>query len=268
MTAELNLRPTDNEIAESVAAISANDYIGRFVLGGKDEEGTAVQINGITVRSTKNRMYQNEGDIIRVVATDKTPAEMAEDPDEAWIYYPAAMYEDQIYVVSNGAHTSHILDGIFEEKSIESALRSAPTVNGIDLSSYEGDSTNTSRIAGVIDGYKESPSPFGLAIVRKAADSDEKVYASWQAKLDDLPPGVGYLIHTYKHNAPSGQPIPPFDRSHPVLVPLVGGHDKIVEDMKSIIHPEHFIAMYARSIDLAVGGLKESIYSRQHPTVT
>jgi len=191
------------ELYENAGALSDNIYPGRIVLMGLSERGdVAIQAYAIMGRSTgsHSRIFVDEGlGSVRTTAPGKTPDEMAATKNAELIYYQAAKAGEGVYVISNGAQTVPVYESILQGNDLDVAVKSSPTVGGVDLSKYEPDDPNfTPRITGVIDLREEAATPFGLAVVTKEPASDEPVHTTYTASdIREVVPGVGFVVQTY-----------------------------------------------------------------------
>ncbi len=219
-----------------------------YAFGGRSED-------------SRNRMAVPEGDAIRLIAPRMTAEEMAKIPDAALIYYHAIVKADDLFGVSNGAHTQPTLDAMSQGFDFEHAVATNPTVKGmykgeeidIPLSSFEPDYPNfTPRILGVGDLRSRSASSVGLTVVRKDLITGEPVRTFFTGKLEDLEPGQGWAIQTYDVNDPDDtkRPIPSFDQE-PYGFSMKGSALDIAKRIREGIGERTFAAAVVRRIDIA-----------------
>ena len=199
---------------------------------------------------------------IRLVDPDKTPEEMAQVSDAALIYYNAMESAEGVFVVSNGAQTSPVLDALVDGASLEEAVTEAPTVPGmmdgkeidIDLSSFEPDKLNTDRITGVVDLRPNAVTPFGLAVVRKNLVTSEPVRSFYTAKIEDIRPGNSWAVQTYGVNDPDDleTPVPQFDQP-PYAIVMIGNTHEVAGLVREAIGERTYAASVIHSISIATG---------------
>lgn len=223
-----------------------------YILGGRSEP-------------SRERILRQEGNVIRAVAPGLTEEEMLASGGSLR-YYPALQAESGLYVVSNGAQTSHVVEAMLEGATLEEAVKAAPVVEGIidneeveiDLSSYEPDSLNTPRITGVIDTREQAVTQFGLAVVKKSYESDRPVYTFYETDLSDLTPGNGWGIQTYDVNDPDAEPgdprgeVHPF-AYHPYRLEFGGSPEEFAAHLRQQMGERTFAAAAVQVIDVQTG---------------
>lgn len=235
--------------------LAENEYPGRVIVMGLDQLGThALQTYALMGRSpdSRDRIFSEEQDGFRTTSPTKTEAEMAAAPNSKLIYYKAIRNGDGLHVVSNGAQTDPIFDALTDlQVDLEQASIAAPEVDGIKLSRYEPDDPNfTPRITGVVDLRASAPTSFGMTEVRKDIDSSVPVYNSYKhGTVQDVTPGVGYVIQTYNGN---GNPLPSFDRK-PYAIELGKGVEDTAKTIWGLLNKDNRVALVTQAIDLASG---------------
>ena len=238
------------DMAEGRKNLRANPYPGRIAIMGLSENGQAILAYALMGRrpSSRNRIFVQEGTSVRTTAPDKTSAEMATAENASLIYYRAVRSDKGVNVVSNGAQTDHVFESVLAKKSLDTAVRSAPIVEGQDLSRYEPDEPNyTPRIVGVVDRREGALSSFGLAVIRKNPSHFEPIYSVYTPSI--LRPGLGLGVQTYKGN---GDPLPSYDQD-PYPYPLgVDGPDTAVR-LWNDLNQENRVAVVVREIDYMTG---------------
>jgi IMP cyclohydrolase len=254
----LDPHPTDEEIERGRDSLAANEYPGRVIIQGWSEvAGLAIQAYALTGRSegSRDRIFVEDGDSVRTTSPTKTPEEMAQTDNAELIYYTAMRSRGGAFVVSNGAQTDYVLQSILSCNDLETAVRRAPVVNDVDLSTYEPDTpNNTPRIAGVIDIY-DAQTPFGLSIVRRSSETDEPIYSTYVLPPgSDLQEGVGYGIQTYNGN---GNPLPSYDQS-PFAFPIGEDARSAAEVIWDTLNRQNRVAVVVRSIDIVAQSLIET----------
>jgi hypothetical protein len=166
-------------------------------------------------------------------------------------YYRAMSNRGGVHVVSNGAQTDPVMDGLRDGLSLDAAVRNAPTEAGVDLSCYEPDGpTFTPRITGAIDLREGALSPLSLHIVRKSMGSDEPVYTAYGLpSIGKLAPGTGYGLRTYNDD---GNPPPSYDQD-PFVFPLGTDMRDTAGILWDALEGDNRVAVAVRAIDLETG---------------
>jgi IMP cyclohydrolase len=266
--AELNLSPSWEQIDAGREELEACDYPGRVLIQGVSEDTRLIlQGYGLTGRSegSMKRIFIDEDGIIRTIAPGMTAEEMAKVPNAPLIYYTAMREQHGLYVVSNGAQTDPVLEGMVEGKTLEQSMKDAPTVTvegkdgaeDIDLSIYEPDAPNfTSRITGVVDVRDSNRIGFGLLTVRKSLESDEPIYDIYEAHNGGLPMGVGFGVRTYLQNNEDG-PLPAYDQA-PFVLPIGNSAEALARSMWEIFPEDKRAAVVARAVNLVTGQVVET----------
>lgn len=252
---------SDSECYKGMRELRMCDYPGRIAIIGASRDSNYAQVAyALTGRSegSRQRIFVDEGyGNVRTLAPSKSPSEMAKTKNAKLIYYRATQSGAGIHVVSNGAQTDPVYESIQNGSSLETAVRSAPSEDEIDLSSYEPDEPNyTPRITGVIDLRDDAPTPFGLAIVRRTPGGEEPEYAFHT--LNDparLPsPGVGYGIQTYSGD---GNPLPSYN-SAPFAFPLGHTAAETASNIWDELNPDRRVAVAVHSIDTLAAKVVET----------
>lgn len=257
----LHLDPSPGLKQDNLEALSANVYPGRLIVTGFISGELAVQLYALMGRSepSRDREFVPNADGVRTVAPGKSEAEMAAVKNADLIYYQAMVKRGRLNVVSNGAQTIHLAEGILKRGlRFEAALKQAPVVETaggerIDLSTYEPDAPNyTPRINAVYGQMSpEEGRSFGLSIVRKASDSIDPIYRSWVIDGFELPGGTGYALHTYAGDNPDG-PLPSFEDT-PYPVPLGDDIEETADMYAESLHPKNLAALVVKGISLTTG---------------
>lgn len=252
--ANFNVRPTASEIEAGKRSLQENEYPGRVLIMGLGSAGcVAIQAYALTGRSkgSRNRIFVPTGaggKDIRVEAPDMTPEQMSAVEKAELIYYKAMADNGGIFVVSNGAQTEPILEGMLYGRRMASAVREASTVDGVDLSMYEPDAPNyTPRITGVIKNDDIAKTQFGLSVVRRNPRTNAPVYSNyWAPNFRDFEPGIGFGIQTYKGD---GDPLPSFDQQ-PYAFPIAETAAETADGLWRVLNKANRVAVVVRSIDL------------------
>jgi len=120
--ADLELRPSQERINADRDELRANTYPGRVLITGLNSLGNmGLQAYALMGRSegSRNRVFQIDDDNIRVVAPNKTNAEMAETENAALIYYEAMTQCLDVHVASNGAQTVPIAEQVAHRTALK-----------------------------------------------------------------------------------------------------------------------------------------------------
>jgi IMP cyclohydrolase len=266
-----NLYPNQDKIDRGRARLEYSEYPGRVIIMGLSAAKCAIQAYALTGRSDKsrNRIFREiveDKDVIGVqtVAPDMTEEEMAAVEGSDNIYYQAMDDIDGVYAVSNGAQTTHVVDYLTSQLvhlksafNLAAAVRAAPTIDGadrskVDLSKYEDDDLATPRITGAFFN-RETKSPFGLSIVRKALPKDKAVdpnspiYTTVQGpNLRDLNEGVGFGLQTYSGDRAD----PKSFTENPYPFPLGESAEEIALDIWNVLNKDTKVSVVVRSVGL------------------
>ncbi|HUA13517.1 MAG TPA: IMP cyclohydrolase [Candidatus Sulfotelmatobacter sp.] len=264
---ELQIEQGQMEIYGNMTELRDNSYPGRVAMMGVNIDGQlAIQAYAIMGRSTgsRTRIFVDEGlGSVRTVAPGKTPEEMAETENAALIYYQASISGEGVHVISNGAQTPYVHEAIVDGKDLDTAVKEAPVLSGVDLSQYEPDEPNfTPRITGVIDLREGAPTPFGLAVVRKDSSSGEPRYETHMVDdIDKVPLGVGFGIQTYLGD---DNPLPSFDLD-PYAFPFDNDAVSTAQRIWGVLNRENRVALLTRSINLETGAIEETCIINSPP---
>lgn len=257
---QLQLKKSQAEIYGGMAALEDNTYPGRVAIQGLSLDGRrGVQAYALMGRRpvSRTRIFVDRGlGSVHSVAPGKGQEAMAATKEAALIFYQASVAGKGVYVVTNGAQTPYVHKSILGGDDLETAVKSAPFINDVDLSIYEPDEPNsTPRIAGVIDLRDKAPTPFGLSIVRKDPSSDEPIYETYATdSIHNVTPGLGFVIQTYLEN---GNPLPSFDRQ-PYAFPLGETAVDTAHRIWDVLNKENRVALMVRSIDLDTQNIEET----------
>lgn len=221
----------------NLKGLTNNEYPGRLIIIGKNENGHIVILYTIMGRSksSQNRIFESYGKaLIRTI-----PINAAEiEKPELTIYN--ALNEIKIagrtnFIVTNGSQTDDIMKNLEKEEfeQILSKLKHEP-----DGPIY------TSRISGIVYVGKEMQR-FSLSRIK--ADLSDLENSSKHECYKGLPvtPGMGFCIHTYAGN---GEPPLRFE-GEPFALPLIGNADQIAEQYWSILNPKFKVALFVKVIN-------------------
>ena len=209
--------------------ISENVYPGRGIVLGRNEENSWIVIYWIMGRSSnsRNRVFTHENGILRTEAADP---KLIEDP--SLIIYNVMRDVDELIVVTNGSHTDTICDGLTQDESFYTSLHSEK---------HEPDAPNyTTRISGI---FEPSTSSMALSRITKS-DFSAEYSAHFYYRYNEIPPGYGYCVTTYKGD---GNPLPSFE-GDPLLLPLEGDAERIANSYWQKLNPNNRISLYVREL--------------------
>ncbi len=227
--------------------IAVNRYPGRGIVMGLAENGReAYQLYWIMGRSagSRNRVLCARSGRVWTEAAD--PAKLA---DPALLIYEAMLEIVGCYLVSNGDHTRTLADGLLRGESFEQAL--ATREREPDAPHY------TPRIAGMVRLVAGVPE-FRFALLRANRCNPAFTDRSFH-QLAPPAPGFGYGITTYEDD---GNPLPSFE-GDPLLLPLKGDPQEILDGYFQALDEENRIAMALKSVDLASGASQVLLAGRQ-----
>ncbi|HLC67073.1 MAG TPA: IMP cyclohydrolase [Candidatus Nanoarchaeia archaeon] len=182
-------------------------YFGRGIVLGMDSDGVATAGYFVTGRSDSSRSRILVRDGQRIFTESTKPLREEDNPD--LLIYDAMVwkarvpgYRDGIVAVSNGKQTHQVMGRWYASKQ--------DITESLNDWNYEPDKgNNTARISGRIllpeDGMNPS---LELGIIRRGEGSSP--LAEREQWIFRATRGVGYLLTTYRGNAPEGERLPPF----------------------------------------------------------
>ena len=225
--------------------LSKLEYPGRGVILGKSDDGKNVVfayfIMGRSVNS-RNRIFDVYGDDIRTKAFDES---LLNDPSLI-IYSPVKVFGDNV-IVTNGDQTDTIYEYLKTGKSFEDALYTR---------TFEPDAPNfTPRISGLIELKDRLKLKFSIL---KSDEGDENQTLRFFYNYDNLKPGEGFLIHTYKENS---DPLKSFE-GEPKKIQISGDIDEFSEKLWNSLDSENKISLAVRYINLETGEYKQVIKNK------
>ncbi len=215
--------------------LAQNPYPGRGIVMGMDETGKyAIQVYWIMGRSenSRNRVFGVDG--TRLFTETADPSKVK---DPSLIIYNAMCDTHRYFVVSNGSQTDVVTSGLSAGNTFQGSLRG---------SKYEPDAPNfTPRITGIcsLDLLDRQSPFFGLDIIRKSPWDDESCDRFFY-RYDTIEKGFGYCITTYTGD---GDPLPSF-RGEPLLMPLVGDIDAVLDTYWKALNEENRVALAVKFI--------------------
>lgn len=226
----------------NILALATNPYPGRGIVVGVDESGGyMIQVYWISGRSpnSRNRVFCDD-DSGRLFTMAADPSKV-EDP--SLIIYNA-MREmratSKRYVVSNGDQTDTVVDEMcfFGCPSLDLALRGRQ---------YEPDKPNfTPRITAMSELFDDGRHRLEISVLRKSPFGDGCDRYAYDL---GVVPGFGYCVTTYTGD---GDPLPSFS-GDPILMPLVGGIEKIANDYWAALNEENRVSLAVKSIHISSG---------------
>ena len=224
-------------MTESTAArnlqrhLAGNPYPGRGLIIGRNSAGAWVQAYWIMGRSenSRNRIFVQEGEQVRTQASDPSKVK-----DPSLVIYNALRRAGDQYIVTNGAQTDGLHDGLAAGRSFAACL--------LDWAHEPDPPNNTPRISGLLDlcgGQAEVWLSIIVAGAFGATDSEHRFFRYAAVK-----PGYGYGITTYQGD---GNPLPPFEGS-PLLFPLAGEAAQIADTLWAALDRENRVSLAVRTI--------------------
>jgi IMP cyclohydrolase len=175
--------------------LAVKEYPGRVIILGKDPTGKkAIVVYAITGRSPSSqaRKLEKEGDFIWAKPTDE---DILKTGQADLLVYPA-VYLGRGVVVSNGKHTSDIIDHLEKSPNPASLLQSA-----LSAWDYEPDAPIfTPRISGCVLTLERA----ALSVIRRGPDSSP-VRDVFECSMVS---GHGNMVTTYQGE--NRHPVPSF----------------------------------------------------------
>jgi len=196
-----------------------------------------IQVYWIMGRSenSQSRVFGVERDRVFTQAAD--PAKVK---DPSLIIYNAMREIRRYFVVSNGAQTDKLIEGISAGNTFLGSLR------GLE---YEPDAPNfTPRITGIcsLDLVGQEDPFFGFHIIRKSVCSGESCDRFFYS-YDKIERGFGFCLTTYTGD---GNPLPAFV-GEPLLMPLVGDIDAVASEYWETLNEQTRVALAVKFISLS-----------------
>jgi IMP cyclohydrolase len=216
--------------------IARNPYPGRGLVIGRSTENEWLLLYWIMGRSaqSRNRRFAAEGGVLR---TEPVDASLVKDP--SLIIYEAMLELPGLHLVSNGDQT----------RTAYQAMKAGGTFEGaLATREREPDAPNfTPRISGLLDLTRE-PGGVALSILRAGRidpqETDRHVY-----RPAPPAPGFGFGLTTYSGD---GDPLPSFS-GDPLLLPLDGAAEAVLETYWSALHAENRISLAVKAVTPGAG---------------
>lgn len=212
--------------------IRQNPYPGRgLVVGQSSAQDAWLMIYWIMGRSasSRNRKFVAEGGSLR---TEPVDARLLADP--SLIIYDAMLELPGIYLVSNGAQTRALFEGLPAGETFDSVL--AKWGREPDAPNY------TPRITAMLDLRKQS-SALTLSIL-KANPANPDLTDRFTFGPATPPPGLGVGITTYQGD---GNPLPSFS-GDPLLLPCGGSVEQVLALYWNALDAENKISLAVKRI--------------------
>jgi IMP cyclohydrolase len=219
-----------------------NPYPGRgLVIGPSSAQDAWLMIYWIMGRSagSRNRRFVAQGGSLR---TEPIDARLLADP--SLIIYEAMLELPGIYLVSNGAQTRALLEGLQAGETFDSVLSQWER---------EPDAPNfTPRITAMLD-LRGARGALTLSLL-KANPANPELTDRFTLRPAAPPPGLGVGITTYQGD---GNPLPSFS-GDPLLLPCGGSAEQVLDLYWNALDAENKISLAIKRIPLQ-GGASEII---------
>jgi len=197
---------------DDLSALEKMVYSGRGIIVGMNPNEDVIVGYSLTGRSSSSQARKLiEGAQTKTIRTEVTDREQLEEGSPALLLYPAIVPIGDAIIASNGAqikliyttimntpnakHPQLILSHSFEKPFYEYDQKDD---RWIDITTYEPDSNNTSRISACVIGNEAA-----MHIVRNNEGKKES-----EIHVLNLEPSKGYLMTTYKGG--NEKPLLPF----------------------------------------------------------
>lgn len=220
-----------------------SDYVGRGVIQILSPDGRSIfQIGFGEGRGddSRNRLlfeYGSHG--YETVVADPTKA----TGDAALTLYPMMDEKNGVYVVSNGKHTTTLIER-YEH------VRDGLTEMCLGDWRYEPDPHCTPRISGIVTLRSTEAPLFAFSSLKKSA----RPYWPYPSTSERIEPSFGWLLTTYVGNSPHGHRLPLFE-GDPALIQITSNDmEEVAEFFWNRLSPEHRVFLCCKQIDLATGG--------------
>ena len=224
-----------------------NSYPGRgLVVGQSSAQDAWLMIYWIMGRSasSRNRKFVAEGESLR---TEPVDACLLADP--SLIIYDAMLELPGIYLVSNGAQTRALFEGLPAGETFDSVLAKWER---------EPDAPNfTPRITAMLD-LRKQPSALTLSLL-KANPANPDLTDRFTFRPATPPPGLGVGITTYQGD---GNPLPSFS-GDPLLLPCGGSAEQVLALYWNALDAENKISLAVKRIPTR-GGPSEIIVRNRY----
>jgi len=194
--------------------------------------------------NSRNRVFEDRGNGDLWTA----PADPAKVADPSLIIY-RAMAEttpsqgfEWLYVVSNGAQTDAVVDGVWRESELLLGALGDPWA-------YEPDAPNfTPRITGLFSLHPKRGEAYGeIMLHKKSPFGDGTVRILHRHDYAFEANGLGLCVTTYMGD---GDPLPAFS-GEPYLLPLAGDVKEIAATIWRALNVDNRVALAVKMIDVA-----------------
>jgi hypothetical protein len=216
--------------------LARNPYPGRGLVIGRSAGGGWLILYWIMGRSaqSRNRRFAAEGGVLR---TEPVDASLVKDP--SLIIYEAMLELPGVHLVSNGDQTRTVHEALRAGGTFEAALATRER---------EPDAPNfTPRISGMLD-LRGPRGGMALSVLR-AGRLDPRETDRHTYRPAPPAPGFGYGLTTYSGD---GDPLPGF-AGDPLLLPLEGGPEEVLEAYWGALHAENRISLAVKAVGPAGG---------------
>ena len=224
-----------------------NPYPGRgLVVGRSSAQDAWLMIYWIMGRSvnSRNRKFVAEGGTLR---TEPVDARLLTDP--SLIIYDAMLELPKLYLVSNGAQTRALYEGLLVGETLDSVM--AKWDREPDAPNY------TPRISAMLD-LRSEPGALTLSLL-KANLANSELTDRFTFQPAPPPPGLGVGLTTYQGD---GNPLPAF-YGDPLLFPFGGSANDLLDVYWNALDAQNRIALAVKWIPLR-GGPSEIIIRNRY----
>jgi len=239
------------QMRRNLKALDANEYPGRGIVLGRDEQDDLVEAYWVEGRSpnSRNRVLAEKDDTsIETVAHDPSKVE-----DPSLIIYNAMRSrrhgEGVLHIVSNGDQT----DTVYETASHKKILRPSDAFcEALFKREFEPDDPNfTARITGSV-AVGSAFNQYNYSIIRRNPVTGQPEHTFGGGQLADIPAGAGLCFHTYERN---GNPLPTFEAG-PYAVPMGINANEIAEELWDSLNDQNRVGLAVRTFDSKSGEIK------------
>jgi len=214
-----------------------NPYPGRGLVLGRSERGNSwLLLYWIMGRSpgSRARRLVAEGGLLRTVPLESRPV-----PDPSLLLYEAMLELPPRFIVGNGDQTRTVFETLRCGGRFEDAL--AGREREPDAPNY------TPRITGLLD-LGGGTGEIALSLLR-ANPLDPRLTDRFTYRPAPPPPGIGWGLTTYTGD---GTPLPAF-RGDPLLLPLAGEAEAVLDAYWEALNPEHRVALAVKEVPAGGG---------------
>ena len=233
------------KIHSAAELIAGNSYVGRgIVIGMTPDAKKAVTAYFIMGRSanSRNRVFALDDGVLYTRPYDER---LVKDP--SLIIYAALRSFENKLIVTNGAQTDTVCDGLRRGLSFGDALKARR---------FEPDAPNlTPRISGMLT-FADGGFRYEMSIL-KSADAAGTACCRFLFSYEPLP-GLGHFLHTYVRD---GEPIPSF-QGEPERIAVPDGVDAFADALWESLDRDNKISLYVRYTDLGSGEFEDRLINK------